>query len=284
MNKQQHLAPSKPALPERANLEHLRKKAKERLADLRRHRPGARLADAQLELARGLGFPSWRSLKAAFTELEAQGALAVGDWIGEPEGGVPLALRIRDESGRLRAQLDVPALGYFGDPVEALSISQGRMTFMVTVRGVNALFRGSWDRQASQWRGLFTHDGQTQALNLRRGVLRAPRVDGLDGLWDARVEDGSWLTFRIVTDEKGTFAWLSSSALPGRWFQARRIENESSRVTLEMKTLRVEGQLELDAGQRIKGRLFRQGRDGPVEFVRRSPGEPAPWPAATSIS
>ena len=282
MTKQQDLAPSRPALPERANLEHLRKQAKARLTDLRRRRPGAQLADAQLEVARANGFPSWRSLKAAFDHLAMESALAVGDWIGHPEGGVPLALHVRDESGRLRAQLDVPALGYFGDPVEALRVSDSRMTFRVTVRGVNAVFDGSWDAKALEWRGVFIHDGRTQVLHLRRGAFRAPRIDGLDGLWDAKAEDGSWLTFRIVTDEKGTFAWLSSSALPGRWFQAVRIEHEAPKVALEMKTLRVEGRLEPD-GCRIEGRLFRQGRDGPVEFVRRSPGGPTPWPPTTGV-
>lgn len=51
-------------LPPRPSLEQLRKQAKERLADLRRSRPGARLADAQFALARELGFESWPRLVA----------------------------------------------------------------------------------------------------------------------------------------------------------------------------------------------------------------------------
>jgi ankyrin repeat protein len=54
----------KSELPERASLEFLRKLAKERLATLRRNDPKARLADAQLLVARDHGFPSWRALKA----------------------------------------------------------------------------------------------------------------------------------------------------------------------------------------------------------------------------
>lgn len=51
-------------LPPRANLEHLKNEAKERLKALRADAPQARLADAQREIARSYGFPSWRALKA----------------------------------------------------------------------------------------------------------------------------------------------------------------------------------------------------------------------------
>lgn len=105
-------------LPDRANLEHLRKLAKARLTELRRGRAQATLAEAQFEIAREHGFPSWRALKAAFERRVADGERAVGDWVGQPEGGVPLVLHIRRDGDRLQARLDVPSLGYFGDPVE----------------------------------------------------------------------------------------------------------------------------------------------------------------------
>jgi hypothetical protein len=271
-------APASPAaaLPERANLEHLKKQAKARHGELKVARPDAALADAQLEIARANGFPSWRALKAAFDRRSADGGLAVGDWLGRPEGGVPVALHIRQENDRLRGQLDVPSLGYFGDPLERFSVMDGRMDFLITTRGVNALYEGQWNAEAGEWRGRFTHDGRTMPLDLRRGVVRAPRVEGLDGLWDGQGEDGVWLTFRITTDEKGTFAWLRSSALPDRWFQVAKIERAGALVTLELKTLRVAGRLDED-DERIDGQLDRQDRDGPISFRRRSPGAPAPW-------
>jgi ankyrin repeat protein len=52
------------SLPDRPNLEYLKKLAKDRLQDVRRARPAARLADAQLVVAREHGFPSWRALRA----------------------------------------------------------------------------------------------------------------------------------------------------------------------------------------------------------------------------
>ncbi len=54
------------ALPERPNLEHLRKEAKQCLKRLREVDPAARLAVAQLEVARDYGFTSWRRLAAQF--------------------------------------------------------------------------------------------------------------------------------------------------------------------------------------------------------------------------
>ena len=51
-------------LPDRASLEFLKKLAKDRLRELRRTNPDARLAAAQLALAREYGFPSWRALRA----------------------------------------------------------------------------------------------------------------------------------------------------------------------------------------------------------------------------
>jgi ankyrin repeat protein/catechol 2,3-dioxygenase-like lactoylglutathione lyase family enzyme len=55
---------SKFELPARASLAYLKKLAKERLRTLREVDPDARLADAQLAIAREHGFPSWRALKA----------------------------------------------------------------------------------------------------------------------------------------------------------------------------------------------------------------------------
>jgi ankyrin repeat protein len=52
-------------LPARANLEHLRNEAKQRLREMRTGDAAAKLADAQLLIAREYGFASWRTLKAA---------------------------------------------------------------------------------------------------------------------------------------------------------------------------------------------------------------------------
>jgi ankyrin repeat protein len=57
------------ALPLRADLDWLKKHAKERLAELRTSKSDVRLAEAQLAVAREYGFPSWRALKAHVEKL-----------------------------------------------------------------------------------------------------------------------------------------------------------------------------------------------------------------------
>ena len=52
------------SLPAQPNLEHLKNEAKQRLKALRKANPHAKLANAQLALAREYGFASWRQLKA----------------------------------------------------------------------------------------------------------------------------------------------------------------------------------------------------------------------------
>jgi ankyrin repeat protein len=58
-------------LPERASLEYLKKLAKERLVELRTTDPVAKLAAAQLAVAREHGFTSWRALKAEIDRRRA---------------------------------------------------------------------------------------------------------------------------------------------------------------------------------------------------------------------
>lgn len=57
------------SLPPRPSLEWLKKTAKDRLELLRRTAPKAKLAQAQLDVARDYGFPSWRALKRHVEEL-----------------------------------------------------------------------------------------------------------------------------------------------------------------------------------------------------------------------
>src|SRR5215510_6823550 len=64
---------SRRKLPDHPSLAYLRKLAKQRLRELQVDKPGARLSEAQLAVAREHGFPSWRALKA---EVERRSSAA----------------------------------------------------------------------------------------------------------------------------------------------------------------------------------------------------------------
>jgi ankyrin repeat protein len=81
---------SKSELPERASLEYLKKRAKERLLELRREDPRAQLAAAQLAIARDYGFPSWRALKA---EIDRRRAPTLASFFAACQAGNVATLR-----------------------------------------------------------------------------------------------------------------------------------------------------------------------------------------------
>lgn len=70
-------------LPDRPNLDWLKKAAKERPTALREREPSARLHEAQLEIARDYGFASWRALKAHVDVLSVDGQVIAATLAGE---------------------------------------------------------------------------------------------------------------------------------------------------------------------------------------------------------
>ena len=79
-------------LPDRPNLEFLKKEAKSLLEVWLQRDPVAQLADAQHALARDYGFASWPKLKA-HVESMAESALALAPRSAEREGGHPFTGR-----------------------------------------------------------------------------------------------------------------------------------------------------------------------------------------------
>jgi ankyrin repeat protein len=71
-------------LPARPNLEFLKKLAKKRLREMRGDAPSAKLADAQLAVARTYGFASWRKLKAHVESLPTAPAAAAATPYEDP--------------------------------------------------------------------------------------------------------------------------------------------------------------------------------------------------------
>ncbi len=88
-------------LPDRASLEFLKKRAKVLLLELRQRDPRAKLADAQLAIAREYGFPSWRALKA---EIDRRRAPILTSFFAACHTGEVATLRdlLTRESGLVR--------------------------------------------------------------------------------------------------------------------------------------------------------------------------------------
>jgi ATP-dependent Clp protease ATP-binding subunit ClpC len=73
-------------LPEFPNLDHLRKQAKALLRELQHQNPKARLAEAQLSIARKYGYPSWTKLKTHIESLPRPASVAIGEEVAGSGG------------------------------------------------------------------------------------------------------------------------------------------------------------------------------------------------------
>jgi len=97
-------------LPVRANLEHLRNEAKQRLKALRVQDAATRLTDAQLLIAREYGFASWRRLKAAVDDRDRERV-----FIAARDGDVE-AVRRALEGASIPARPTQPAAPFIRSP------------------------------------------------------------------------------------------------------------------------------------------------------------------------
>lgn len=92
------------SLPDAPSLEWLRKEAKRRLTELQQRERDAQLSDAQFEIAKQYGFPSWRALKAHVDSLSVEGQL----FAAARAGDVPRLRALLDEHPDKRFIRDKP--------------------------------------------------------------------------------------------------------------------------------------------------------------------------------
>lgn len=106
-------------LPERPDLDWLKKSAKEHLAELRRRDPQAKLHQAQLAIARDYGFSSWRALKAHVDVQSADGQIIAAAMNGD----APALKRLL---GEYPAKISLTA-GQWGTPLLHLAAQGGHL-------------------------------------------------------------------------------------------------------------------------------------------------------------
>jgi Ankyrin repeats (many copies) len=125
-------------LPARASIEHLRNEAKQRLRAMRSHDAAARLSEAQLLVARGYGFPSWRKMKSYVDALNDVGERLINA-VGEGD-----LKTMREVLGRhpelvnANAEIDQHALmpvDYTGTEAKPRELLTLRLLHLAIVRG-----------------------------------------------------------------------------------------------------------------------------------------------------
>ena len=90
-------------LPDRPSLEYLKKLAKDRLRQLRRKDPQAKLTTAQLAVAREYGFSSWRALKAGIEQHQTDNVAGFFEACEKGDIDIVRSLLARDP-GLVRAE------------------------------------------------------------------------------------------------------------------------------------------------------------------------------------
>ena len=201
----------------------------------------------------------------------------VGDWHGTVAGSTGDSTMIlhvaRGADGVLTGTFEnrdvAPGTGA---PVADLAVTNGRLTFRVPA--VRATYEATWDEGAQQWRGAVT-TGRAMPLDLAKGLPPAkPRIEGLDGRWDAAVEaNGATLrqVLRVSTGEWGTTALFDS---PDQYVSNMPVgdlvrDGRAVRFTLSRGAARFEGVLS-DDGQALSGAFTAGGQSGPAMTFARA--------------
>ncbi len=201
-----------------------------------------------------------------------------GEWHGTiagSTGDVMLVLYVaRGGDGALSAEIESRSVapGRRGAVTDVV-VADGRLTFKIPL--LDAVFEGTWDEAAQLWRGTLIR-GQRQAFNLLRGVPPpAPRIEGLDGTWEAAVEaSGARLrmVLRVESGEWGTVAVFNS---PDQYVTnvpvgALAREGHTVRFSIFRGAAVFEGLLS-DDGDTLTGSLKAPGQSGEagqVSFTR----------------
>jgi hypothetical protein len=153
-------------LPEFPSLDYLRKQAKVRLRQLQQQNAGAKLTEAQFEIAREYGFPSWTKLKLHVESLpQPATALAAGDRGGSGGSGAGVTAANAPGAGDSDAGLFV-----------RFTLRARRLIFFARYfagkRGSNSIERphlllGLLEEDATPIKGLLRNTGAAESLRPR---------------------------------------------------------------------------------------------------------------------
>jgi pimeloyl-ACP methyl ester carboxylesterase len=154
-------------------------------------------------------------------------------------------------------------------PVTEIGVANGRLTFKLDP--IRATYEASWDEAAKQWRGTISRGAIP--LNFSRGLPPLkPRIEGLDGLWEATVDaNGTKLrqVLRIASGEWGTNVLMDSPDQYVSNIVGASLTREGRFVRFSVG--RAGGQFEgilSEDGHELSGAFKGGGRQTPISFTR----------------
>jgi pimeloyl-ACP methyl ester carboxylesterase len=199
----------------------------------------------------------------------------VGDWHGNAAvatGDQMMGLTVtRGPDGALKGEFEArdTAPGRRALITDIVA-ANGHLTFKIA--GINATYEATWDEAAKEWRGKISR-GNTP-INFSRGLPPAkPRIEGLDGRWEAIVDaNGTKLRqiLRISSGDWGTNALMDS---PDQYVSNIVLTNLSRDGRLVRFSVgrggvgKFEGLLSED-GEELIGSLGAAGQQTPFRFTR----------------
>jgi ankyrin repeat protein len=201
-------SPSAKTLPPHPNLNWLKNRAKERLAKLRAATPTAKLALAQLAIARDYGFSSWRKLKEA---VELKRALTDGASTSDEThrqellaqyrravnaGDAAEVRRLLDTEPYVRQNLNAPIFAFDGRAI--LHAKEPAMVDLLLEYGADINAKSSW--WAGPWGVLDNAEEKRGEFLISRGaevdVFAAANLNKLDRLRELLDADPSLVQAR----------------------------------------------------------------------------------------
>jgi uncharacterized protein len=159
--------------------------------------------------------------------------------------------------------------------VDSLAIADGQLTFAIAA--IRVRYEGRWDEARSVFAGTVTQNGRAMPLELGRVAAAAqPRLSGLDGAWETRIERNGVplrLILRVDTGALGTIALLDSPDMLAIGMAVTDLAREGHEVrfSVPMGESSFRGTLSAD-GARLSGQWSRSNYPAlEVTFQRRDP-------------
>ena len=205
---------------------------------------------------------------------EAQKASAAGTWYGTinrpPVGEIRLELRVKEMAGALSGELFNADQGV---ATLLADVTSDGATLEFSVPVTRAHFTGKWDAAAKAWVGEYAHPAGSSPAKFAAGSIPPlpplPKVEGLDGRWEGKVQGMAPIVVRIETTAGGTRAWMDMPAQQVVGMPIRTLTRDGAKATFGLPQLMMKFEGQLD-GDKLAGTISQAGQPLPLMLTRTS--------------